>query len=195
MKISGVVNFNAYFGCQKCIIKGEYSMVSRTMTYPQTHCPMRTNESFRKQEQIKHHQTKSLIEEINDNLDMVADFPTSDALHLFDLGIMKRCLMRWKDGTRSYKARFSSADMENVNKLLGQANQEKPSEIHRAIRSLNMLSDWKGTEYRTFLLYIGMVVLKDILISEEYFHFLKLCCAVALCSSNSYRVYVTPYWY
>lgn len=61
-----------------------------------------------------------------------------------------------------------------------------PSDIHRYIRSLTCLSDWKGTEYRTFLLYIGLVVLKDNLEAERYGTFLKLFCAVHICFSKSY---------
>lgn len=49
---------------------------------------------------------------------------------------------------------------------------------------------WKGSEYRNFLLYVGMVVLNNFLKQEEYQHFLKLCCAVTICSSDIYREYV-----
>lgn len=61
-----------------------------------------------------------------------------------------------------------------------------PSDIHRYIRSLTCISDWKGTEYRTFLLYIGLVVLKDNLEAERYEMFLELFCAVHICFSKSY---------
>lgn len=69
-------------------------------------------------------------------------------------------------------------------------NRQIPSEIHRAIRTLDLISYWKGTEFRTFLLYVGMVLLKKFLIKEEYDHFMLLCCAVIICSSNVYKTYL-----
>lgn len=44
--------------------------------------------SFRNRTQPGHHQSDSILEELP--IDMVKSFPVSDALHLFDLGIMKR---------------------------------------------------------------------------------------------------------
>lgn len=35
-------------------------------------------------------------------------------------------------------------------------------------------------------IYIGIVVFRDILKKEEYYHFLILCCAVRICASESY---------
>lgn len=62
-----------------------------------------------------------------------------------------------------------------------------PTEIHRAVRGLDVLAHWKGTEYRTFLLYIGIVVLKSVLSKVVYQHFLLLFCAATICSSNSHK--------
>lgn len=66
----------------------------------------------------------------------------------------------------------------------------RPSEIHRAIRTLNAISHWKGTEFRTFLLYVGIVVLKNHLSQCEYKMFLNLFCAVTICSSKAYQRYL-----
>lgn len=73
--------------------------------------------------------------------------------------------------------------------MLGICRSEMPIDIHRSIRSLNCLSFWKGSEFRTFLLYIGVVILKNSLRAEEYKHFLKLFCGVVLCSSEFYLQY------
>lgn len=50
---------------------------------------LRTDDLFRNRYQPKHHQSRSILEDLP--IDMINAFPTSDALHLFDLGIMKRC--------------------------------------------------------------------------------------------------------
>lgn len=49
---------------------------------------LRTDDLFRRRFQPEHHHQRSILEDIP--IDMVNAFPTSDALHLFDLGIMKR---------------------------------------------------------------------------------------------------------
>lgn len=62
-----------------------------------------------------------------------------------------------------------------------------PTEIHRAVRDLDTLHFWKGTEFRTFLLYLGNIVLKNVVELDEYNHFRLLSCAVILCSSDVYK--------
>lgn len=180
------MNFNHRYGCQKCTVKGSFEQ--KTMSFARFNCSPRTDASFRHRHQIEHHKITSPIEILP--VDMVSDFPTSDPLHLLELGIMKKCLLRWKDGTKTYKSYLKLADNEKLNEMLSKANTEMPSEIHRSVRSLNCLSDWKGSEYRTFLLYLSIVVLKNLLKWDEYEHFLKFYCAVTICSSDIYRKYV-----
>lgn len=62
--------------------------------------------------------------------------------------------------------------------------------IHRAVRGFKDLKFWKAIEFRAFLLYFGMVVLKKYLPPEEYFHFMLLSCAVRVCYTNAYKPYV-----
>lgn len=84
-----------------------------------------------------------------------------------------------------------------------------PKEIHRAVRSLDCIKFWKGMyifiksivqlhtrllieinfnhlglEFRTFLLYLGPVILKDFLPMDAYINYLYLFCAVRLCSTQ-----------
>lgn len=146
-------------------------MEFRAMSFPQTNCTRRSNESFRMLlHEDHHHEYRSLIE-LLDDVDLVADFPTSDPLHLLELGIMKKCLKRWTEGTKTYKRHLRTNDINQINLLLTQIRTEMPTEIHCAIRHLDTLGFWKGTEYRAFLLYIGIVVLPDFLTKEEYEHF------------------------
>lgn len=61
-----------------------------------------------------------------------------------------------------------------------------PTDIHRSVRSIDCFKFWKGSELRTFLLYVGPIVLKHVLVETEYQHFMKLFCAVTLCSTDKY---------
>ena len=55
-----------------------------------------------------------------------------------------------------------------------------PSEFARQPRSLNEVERWKATEFRQFLLYTGMVVLKQFLSKDMYSHFLTLCVGISI---------------
>lgn len=156
------------------------------MSYPHTNCAKRTDQSFRNREQMEHHKERSLIEDII-GFDMVADVVTSDPLHLLHLGVIKRCLLRWVEGTKSYANKIKTRELNKINLLLSNLKSQMPTEIHRAVRDFSVLHFWKGTEFRTFLLYLGITVLKDMVPTDEYNHFMHLYCAVVLCSSDVYE--------
>ena len=54
------------------------------------------------------------------------------------------------------------------------------SESARQPRGLDELNRWKATELRTFLLYVGPIVLKCILRPEKYIHFLSLSVSIRI---------------
>lgn len=94
---SGTIGHNSYHGCQKCMTEGVYSHSKKKMCYPriavtdrERDAELRTDARFRSRYQPKHHAELSALEELP--IDMIRSFPTSDSLHLLDLGIMKRYL-------------------------------------------------------------------------------------------------------
>lgn len=158
------------------------------MSYPKSDCPLRTDKSFRDQADPAHHRTTTPLTLLP--IDMVKDFAVADSLHLMDLGIMKRCLKGWTKGTLKKKSKWSAKQIKELSTLLQNCNAQKPTEIHRAIRKLDCLSFWKGTEYRAFLLYLGPVVLKDHLEPRIYQHFMTFFCAVTICSSDTHAKFI-----
>lgn len=96
----------------------------------------------------------------------------------------------WMYGTLGYDGKWSKNEQIVISQLLVGINKELPSEVHRSVRSLKDISYWKGTEFRTVLLYVGMVVFKGYLQPEVYNHFLLLCTAVTICSSDEYKAYL-----
>jgi len=54
-------------------------------------------------------------------------------------------------------------------------------------RGLLELSNWKSTEFRQFLLYTGIVALKDSIFDDQYYLFLLLHCAYRLLCSQKQR--------
>lgn len=154
------------------------------MSFHRTGCQLRTNSDFRNRKIPAHHREFSILEELP--IDMVNDFITSDDLHLLHLGLMKKCLLMWKDGENNFSHKWKDRDIKKINEKLRRINLDMPYDIHRAVRSMDSIKFWKGTEFRSFLLYIGIVVLEEFLPRQEYKHFLKLYCAVALCSTDKF---------
>lgn len=158
------------------------------MSFPQIDCNRRTDESFRDRVDDEHHQIDSCIELLP--IDMVSDFVIADPLHLLELGMMRKLLRIWIFGEITKNLKLPKRDIIDLNYLLLNCNYSKPKEIHRSVRSLDSIKHWKGSEYRTVLLYVGIVVLKDVLQSDVYDHFLHLFCAVTICSADMYKEFV-----
>ena len=95
-------------------------------------------------------------------------------MHLVCLGVMKKLLKCWTKGP--YK--LSKAQIEKMSLDLELIKLFIPDEFSRKSRSLEDLPHFKATEFRLFLVYTGIVVLKSNLSKEKYKHFLLLHCAV-----------------
>lgn len=170
---------------------GTYSRDVRYVCFPDFNAPLRTDHGFRNKEDPLHHRENSPLVNIvgaDDEpfLDMVRDFLVADALHLLHEGVMKRLIGIWINGSFSYKMKWKKQEIENINTCIHFLNREMPSDVHRQLRSFKFIKYFKATEFRTILLYAGMVLFKDKLSQNVYTHFLKLCLAVRLCSCRMY---------
>lgn len=177
----GTVNFNHRQGCQKCEVEGVFQ---QRMSYPNLNSILRTDRSFRERKKPLHHKQRSRLEDLPVN--MIEDFPIADSLHLLDHGVMKKSLQIWINGGTSHNSKFSKNVILELDKIIHQANKQMPSDVHRSLRGLSYINYWKGTEFRVFLLYVGIVVLKEYLPTEAYDNFLLFFCAVRICSSEKY---------
>jgi len=167
-------NHNAYYGCERCVVKGDYR---GRVVFLRTDLAKRTNESFQLQSNFAHHNGVSPLLQIG--IDMVTEFPI-DYMHLVCLGVMKKLLKAWVKGP--HKIRLKGREL--VNQHLRLCSKFIPEEFSRKPRSLKYVSFFKATEFRTFLLYTGMVVLREVLPEKYYRHFLKLQCAIFILLSN-----------
>lgn len=175
-----MIGHNGYNSCLKCVTEGEYSHTFKTMIFPEIDANLRNDEDFRSRVYEGHHKFDSILEEIA-GLDMVNDFPIGDSLHLIDLGITKRLLNGWKSGTlNNHNAKWSGKQLDDISKFLKTC--KLPREFQRPVRGLEHLPRWKGTELRTFLLYLSVIVLKKFFSSEDVIdHFLNFYCAINIC--------------
>ncbi|WAR11984.1 hypothetical protein MAR_026164 [Mya arenaria] len=136
---------SGYFGCDKCSQKGLY--VNHRMTFPDTNALLRTDVQFNEMANEEHHKGRSPF--LDTNLGLVTQFPI-DYMHLVCLWVMKRLLCLWTKGaTRLPGPAFT---MRVCHQLVG-LSAYMPREFLR-----KELERWKATEFRTFLLYTGLVV-------------------------------------
>lgn len=73
----------------------------------------------------------------------------------------------------------------SINDKLQSIKSSIPLEFPRKPRTLHELERWKATEFRQFLLYTGMIVLKDVISSAMYKNFLHLSCALRILVSET----------
>ena len=76
--------------------------------------------------------------------------------------------------------RLSSTQCSIISEQLQAYRGKIPSEFARQPRGIDELERWKATEFRQFLLYSGPLVLKDILPSQAYVHFLTLTLGISI---------------
>lgn len=176
--IKGIKGHTGYFSCGKCTTEG--SFINNRMCFPEIDCQLRTDDDFKNRLQPEHHIVESLLEDID--IKMVSQFPL-DYLHLVCLGRVKKLIDLWLHGPLT--VRLTKFNIQQINESLYIAEKSRPTEINRLIRKIDQYKMWKGTEFRTFLLYTGPVILKNIVKCEVYENFMLLSCAIRiLCDTN-----------
>lgn len=176
--IKCIKNHNAYYGCERCYRKGKWR---KRVIYPVNLTGENySDDSFRMQLFSKHHNGTSPL--INLELGLVSQIPL-DYLHLCCLGIMKKLLLSWIEGPGHFKLRRKSINL--ISERLLNISIQMPKEFSRKTRGLSEIRHWKGTEFRTFMLYVGPFVLKEILSKKIYKHFLLFHVAMYIMCLNA----------
>lgn len=84
-----------------------------------------------------HHKVDSPL--LNLEIDMVEQFPVAYSLHLLHIGLMKRLLFGWRDGTfRLSDTKWRAQTTNSVSSLL--ITFKLPAEFHRSVRGLDCLT-------------------------------------------------------
>lgn len=168
--VKGIKQFNGRFGCDFCDEPGVHDGFMMFLQKGNA----RTDESFRAGSNPEHHKKPSPFLRMQ-NINMIRNFPL-DPMHAIDLGVTKRLVLVWTKGPRF--CRLSANQIDLVSKHLISIRHCIPYVFNRKPRGLNEVKLWKATEFHTFLLYTGVIVLRKILNEDQYVHF--LCLAVAM---------------
>ena len=114
------------------------------------------------------------------------NFPP-DYLHCVLLGITRKLFSYYFTTVRGMRipCKLSVGQQTLINNDVANFQKYIPREFQRRIRKFSELQHFKAAEFRTYLLYIGPIVLKNYLPTDYYRHFLLLHFAVYVFCSNS----------
>lgn len=181
--ILNIKGHTGYHCCHKCTVEGDN--LNHRMLFPELNCELRSDYSVRNKVHEEHHTGEpSELEKLN--IDLVKDIPL-DYQHLICLGTVRKLLYLWIRGKVNV-FRLPAHAVHTLSKRLIELKYYVSSEFPRKPRSLIHLKNWKATEYRTFLLYTGPVVLAGILPPAYYQHFLALHVAITILCSRKFQV-------
>jgi hypothetical protein len=118
----------------------------------------------------EHYKHRSILTKIP-NFNLINDIPL-DYMHLVCIGALKKLLAMFVLNKRP--SILSGKNNELASKRLLKAREYCPSEFQRKPESFNELTFWKATQYRLFLLYIGVAVLHGLIDTKYYQNFCQL---------------------
>lgn len=177
--IKCIKSHTGYYSCERCQVQGSY--FGDRVTFPATKSAPRTDSSFAALECDEHHLTVSPLTEIP-GLGMVSNF-VLDYMHLICLGVMRKLLFIWVSGNVP-SLKMPSKIVDEISDRMTDISDYIPVEFSRKPRTLREIKRWKATEMRQFLLYTGLIVLKDKVDEAIYQNFLLLHSAVFILIHN-----------
>lgn len=164
--IQNRIQYNGYFGCSWCYQRGEYFKGAMRYPFMDDDPPLRDHASYIND--MKYAEkvcrpfkgVKSFAEITNlENFDCIWGF-SYDYMHGLLLGVVCTLWTKFWSNVGTEKYNLSKTDKKNIERRL--LNIKMPSEIHRLPRSFNN-GKWKATEWRSWVLYLGVPCLLKIL--------------------------------
>lgn len=182
--VKDVKGHSSLFGCDRC--NQQCYHIGDTMVYQPFKGQERTDDTFTNRSHRSHHQpwslvNRMLIEELQ--LGLVSQFVIDD-MHAVHLGVARKMILC------IFKGRCNSVYLTSEAKQLLDSKYMSyapfiPSEFIRKPRSiLKEISRWKAVEFRLFLLYTGVVLLRNSVGPNLYQHFLLLSNSIRFLSST-----------
>lgn len=178
----------AFYGCERCYVRGK--TVNKRRVYRKMNCTLRTKDSFLEKHQPEHH-----VEDTTSPLVRIPGFDpvrgvVLDYMHLLCCGVMKNLLAEKWLATKKIKGKIGRRGRQTLSELLLPLSVHVPVEFQRKRFDISDLANWKATQYRFFLLYAGLL-LRGVLSSEFYRHFLLLFVACRILCSRQWALLYT----
>lgn len=185
LKIKGHSGFSS---CTRCVQEGEYFKNRVCFPYLDHKSNERTHDTYINMLYEEHHigEMSRLVE--LPGLDLVQSF-SLDYMHLVCLGAVKKLILLWMH-KGPLSVRLYSRNVNKITSSLLDLKYYIPSDFVRRTREIQEVGRWKATELRLFLLYIGPVVLKNIVNEDVYTNFMALHVSMLILLSPDYSQYV-----
>lgn len=183
LKIKGHTGFSS---CTRCKTVGVF--LERRVCFPDLINVKRTHDEFlnRCDEDYQTSDPISILSTIP-GINMVHSFPL-DYMHLVCLGVVKKKILLWLGCIKNspLSIRLPSKSVKLISTRLLHLKICVTCDFARIPRGLNEVLRWKATEFRTFILYTGPIVLQSIIGEECYEHFicLHVCMTVLLSQTH-----------
>lgn len=173
LKLKGHTGF---YSCYKCYVKGE-NINNRTF-FIDLKAKRRTDE----EEQLKSKAVWKNVPQYRLVSDTILDY-----MHLAILGTTKKLLLFWTEGKKlqGLGANVTSA----ISKELKSLKKYTPTDFVRTIENLDFVAQWKATQFRQFLLYQGILVLKNNVPANIYKMFVYLSFGIRILCSKEKDLY------
>ncbi|CAN7988852.1 unnamed protein product, partial [Ixodes hexagonus] len=168
---------SGYSGCPKCTCEGTYK--EGKIVFLDSSCEMRTDASFRQQQDPDHHKGTSVLVELP--IDTVKDIPL-DYMHLVLLGVVRKLLLLWISGPLT--ARVGPLERRQMNDANASLKEHIPQEFSRSPRPVTEVERWKAAELRLFLFYTGPLILQPVLKPELYENFITLHAGLSILANS-----------
>ncbi|KAL4082179.1 hypothetical protein QTP88_030204, partial [Uroleucon formosanum] len=165
-----VKNHSGFFSCTRCTVEGDYQQNCVCFPYLPNGSTLRTHDDYvaMKYEECHTYDSTSCISPIP-NVDVVQLF-SMDYMHMVCLGVMHKPIHIWMG---------NDIKKNHITK-----------DFSRKPRALVKINRWKATELRQFLLYTGIIVLKNVLSDGCYQNFLVLCISMRNLLNTYHKQYV-----
>ncbi|EZA50292.1 hypothetical protein X777_11303 [Ooceraea biroi] len=154
--------------CGKCIQCGE--TVNRRRIFKEKNVILKSNETFREGLPVAYQNIVFPFETIG--VDMIKQFPL-DYMHLLCLETMKKLILIWiRVMGKSVVALTKFAEINNFYQSFAKFI---PAEFSRSPRSFQEIAQWKVTELRLLLLYLGPTCLRLNVLTQTSSHTCMIC--------------------
>lgn len=164
-----------YFSCTKCWIRGQRK---NGRTY------FKDNNAAKRSDEEGAELSNSILKRIK-NIKMITNTPL-DYMHLVCLGVTKKLLIFFFKKTKTH---LGSNVRNSINEALKTYKKFCPCDFVRKPDGLKYVHKWKATQYRQFLLYLGIVCLYKVVPENIYKMFLRLSIAIRIFVSGLRDLY------
>ncbi|XP_071855315.1 uncharacterized protein [Apostichopus japonicus] len=193
-QLQGITQFNGHFGCSWCIHEGEVVPKGRghVMTYPYDFPPPEQRSQRGMEDQairLGSGMPREGVKEISPLLvlprfDIVRGFPV-DYMHAVCEGVGQHLLNLWFDRTHHNEEWFIGDSLSTVDERI--ENISPPNDVTRLPRSPSERAHWKASEFRSWILFYSLPVLKGVLPSAYLAHMLLLVHAIWMLLQDSVK--------